>query len=164
MFVLVLKVNVNFRERTWNSSAQSQGWQEEGELGWTLLISSSIRESPRGQRGEVSSHAWDTLKATSWKWIACVIQDIWGPNQRYPSLIPLQRNPRESWEESSKVEQRKHRKPHDAESLLVKDQAAPCFHSADPCQEYSWPCPEGQMTAWGPRHLSALGGDSCQQQ
>lgn len=50
----------------------SQGWQEEGELGWTVLISSSIRESPRGQREELSSYAWDTLEVTSWKWMACV--------------------------------------------------------------------------------------------
>lgn len=46
------------------------------------------------------------------------IQDIWGSNQHYSSLTPLQRNPRESWGESSKAEQRKRRKPHNAESLL----------------------------------------------
>lgn len=62
LFILVLKVNANFRERTWNCSVQSQDWQEEGELSCTLLISSNIRESLRGQRGEVSFYAWDTLR------------------------------------------------------------------------------------------------------
>lgn len=57
------------------------------------------------------------------------IQDIWGPNQHYSSLVPLERSQRRLGRIQQSREQKKHRKPHNAESLLVKDQAAPCFHA-----------------------------------
>lgn len=83
------------------------------------------------------------------------IQGIWEENQHYSSLIPLQRSPKESWGESSKVEQRKRRKPHNAESLLSKTRQF-LLPQCRSCQEQSRPHPEGQMAAWAPRHLSLL--------
>lgn len=75
------------------------------------------------------------------------IQDIWEPNQHYSSLIPLQRSQRRLGRIQQSREQEKHRKPHSAESLLVKDQAAPCFHGTDHWEKSSRAHPEAQMAA-----------------
>lgn len=75
------------------------------------------------------------------------IQVIWEPNQHYSSLIPLQRSQRRLGRIQQSREQKKHRKPHSAESLLVKDQAAPFFHGADHREQSSQLHPEAQTAA-----------------
>lgn len=56
-FILALK----FLEGTWNSSVQSQDWQQQGELSCTSLISSELRESPRGEEERSAFVPGDTV-------------------------------------------------------------------------------------------------------
>lgn len=59
-----------FHEGTWNSSMQSQDWQQRGELSHTPLISSKLRESPRGKEERSAFVPGDAALVTPEKLIA----------------------------------------------------------------------------------------------
>lgn len=103
-FILALK----FLEGTWNSSVQSQDWQQQGELSCTSLISSELRESPRGEEersafvpGDTVSHLWETDSLPVYK--------LSGSQTNIIPAWSLCKDLREGWEESSKVGNRRNK-------------------------------------------------------
>ena len=147
LFILVLKVNVHFRERTWNSSVWSQAWQEEGSSG--LHHSSALRSGNHREGSEErSAFMPGTLCESRRVGVdSLCVQAIWRPSQHYSSLTPLRRSQRRLGRIQQSREQEKHRKPHNAESFLVKDQPAPCLPGADRREQSSGLHPEAQTAA-----------------